>query len=400
MGRLDGWGMPRRVLGRRALLPAAVVALLGLTACSPGSGGSAGGSGGGGAAASVMLAVEPAGSGPISPVTPIVVTASHGALSAASVTNTSSSATVAGRLSADRTSWTSTEPLGYGKHYSVTATGAGADGKPVTVRRTVTVLTPAAQTYPSLIPAPGHADVGVGQPLVVRFDHPVTDRAAVQKAMTVTSTPAQPGAWYWMSKTEVHYRPPAYWKAGTRIALRAAVYGVDLGGGVYGQTDRTLDVRVHDSWLAKADGAAHKQWIYHQGTLVKTMSISLGDPAHPSHEGPHVVSQKSPWVIMDSSTYGVGPGQPGYYREKVLWDERISNDGEFEHAAPWSVGQQGSSNVSHGCVNMSVADATWFFTHFGLGDVVEISHSGGPRLPVWDTYGDWAVSWQQWLAGT
>jgi lipoprotein-anchoring transpeptidase ErfK/SrfK len=103
---------------------------------------------------------------------------------------------------------------------------------------------------------------------------------------------------------------------------------------------------------------------------------------------------------MDSCTYGVCQGDKGYYKEKVDLDERISNDGEFVHAAPWSVGQQGDSNVSHGCVNLSPANAKWFFDHLGVGDVVEITNSGGPPLPVYDTYGDWELDWAHWQAGS
>jgi lipoprotein-anchoring transpeptidase ErfK/SrfK len=140
--------------------------------------------------------------------------------------------------------------------------------------------------------------------------------------------------------------------------------------------------------------------IFQNGKLVNTLPISLGSPGYPSHIGPHVISDKQPSVIMDSCTYGVCEGQPGYYKEKVDLDERISDDGEFVHSAPWSVGSQGGANVSHGCVNLSPANARWFFDHFGIGDVVEIANSGGPQLPLSDTYGDWELSWAQWLKGS
>jgi lipoprotein-anchoring transpeptidase ErfK/SrfK len=102
---------------------------------------------------------------------------------------------------------------------------------------------------------------------------------------------------------------------------------------------------------------------------------------------------------MDSCTYGVCQGDPGYYKEKVNLDERISIDGEFVHSAPWSVHQQGRVNVSHGCVNLSPANAAWFYQHFTVGDVVEITNSGGPTLPLWDN-GDWTLPWTQWHTGT
>ena len=64
-----------------------------------------------------------------------------------------------------------------------------------------------------------------------------------------------------------------------------------------------------------------------------------------------------------------------------------------------SVAEQGSRNVSHGCINLSPANAKWFYRHFGIGDVVEVSHSGGKALPVWDVYGDWSLSWGQYRQG-
>lgn len=146
-----------------------------------------------------------------------------------------------------------------------------------------------------------------------------------------------------MDNHTLHYRPQSSWQPGTTITLHAYLYGVDLGNGVYGQTDRTATYTVHDSWIAKADGATEQMQIFHNGALVNTMPISLGSPGFPSHSGPHVISDKQPSVIMDSCTYGVCPGQPGYYRERVDLDERISNDGEFVHSAPWSIGRRATA---------------------------------------------------------
>jgi lipoprotein-anchoring transpeptidase ErfK/SrfK len=261
-------------------------------------------------------------------------------------------------------------------------------------------LAPKATAFPSFIPAPSVTDVGVGQPIVVKFDKDITDKPAAEKALKVTSTPEQVGGWYWISKREVHYRPKEYWKAGTTIKVHAGVYGVDLGGGIYGETDRDLNLKVHDSWVAKADGNTAHMLIYQNGAMVKDMPISMGKDATPTHLGAHVISDKQRDYTMDSCTYGVCPPDPKAYRSVEHFAERMSNDGEFVHENPNSVGQQGSSNVSHGCINLNAANASWFFDHFGLGDVVEVTNSNGPKLPVWDTYGDWAVAWADWQAGS
>ncbi|MFC4949327.1 L,D-transpeptidase [Pseudonocardia sp. GCM10023141] len=365
----------------------------------PGSAGS-GNPGVGADRVASFMRIVPADKPSISPRTPIVVQTSGARITAVAVTDTASGAVVAGSLSPDAMSWTSSNVLGYGSTYRVNATAVRADGGAVQQTGTVRTVSPATQTYPSLIPAPSTTQTfGVGQIIGVSFDHPVTDRAAAEKALSVTSTPEQTGGWYWIDNRTVHYRPQTYWQPGSTVTVHASVFGVNLGGGAWGQTDRTVTYRIHDAWIAKADGATEQLQIFHNGTPVMTMPMSLGSPGFPSHSGPHVISDKQPSIIMDSCTYGVCQGQPGYYREQVALDERISNDGEFVHSAPWSVGQQGTSNVSHGCVNLSPTNAQWFYDHFGLGDVVEIINSGGPPLPLWDTYGDWEMPWNQWRGG-
>lgn len=367
------------------------------------------GGGHGGSAASqpavpaVAITVPVAGSNPINPSTPIVVKADRGQLAAVSVHAAGSDGpAIAGTLAADDLSWTSTDPLKYGTSYTVVADGVNTVG--VKAEKTFTVATMAASrtAYANVVPAPelvAATGIGVGQPMVFQFTSPVLNKAAVQEHLHVTTTPAQPGAWYWVDNKDVHYRGPSYWQPGTKIHMEADVLGVDLGNGVLGAENNTADYTVHDAIVAKADGATEQLTIFDNGQQINTMPMSLGSPGFPSHEGPHVISDKQPTITMDSCTYGVCQGQPGYYKEKVDLDERISNDGEFVHSAPWSVGQQGSHNVSHGCVNLSPANAQWFFDHFGIGDVVEITNSGGPTLPVWDTYGDWEVPWQTWQTG-
>ncbi|MCD2195941.1 Ig-like domain-containing protein [Actinomycetospora endophytica] len=387
-----------------ALLGAVVTLVLGVAACSsssasPGSAASPAASAGAPTSAlpppGPRVTVDPAAD--VNPATPVHVHADGGRITSVHMTNPTG-AVIDGTTSPDGATWTTSEPLAYGRTYTVVADAVSAQGAPTHLQSTVATLAP-KQTDTAAVD-PGATNVGVGQPLAVTFSHPVTDKDAAVKALSVTSTPAQPGAWHWISSTQVDYRPQAYWKPGTTLALSGKLLGAQLGGGAYGAKDINETFHVHDAWVAKADGGAEQMQIFDNGALVKTMKISLGSPQFPTHTGTHVISDKQPSIVMDSATYGVMPGQPGYYKETVALDERISNDGEFVHSAPWSVGQQGSDNVSHGCVNLSPADAQWFFDHFGVGDVVEIANSGGPTLPIYDRWGDWAVPWQQWQAST
>ena len=351
--------------------------------------------------APATIDVPAADHGPLNPSTPIVVSSGDGMLTGVSVTD-GDGKPVTGAFAADRHSWTSKDPLGYGVRYRVDA--QAVDLAQVVTDKTFTVSTidAAHKAYANVVPAPdvvADTGIGVGQPMVFQFTAPVSNKAEVQKHLKITVSPPQPGAWYWVDDKDVHYRAAQYWQPGTRIHVEADVFGVDFGDGVFGAENNSADYTVHDAWVAKADGNSEQLTIFRNGAQVNQMPMSLGSPGFPSHEGPHVISEKAPSIIMDSCTYGVCQGQAGYYREKVDLDERISNDGEFVHSAPWSVGQQGSSNVSHGCVNLAPDNAQWFFDHFGIGDVVEITDSGGPTLPVWDTYGDWEVPWDVWQAG-
>jgi lipoprotein-anchoring transpeptidase ErfK/SrfK len=391
-----------------------MVAVLALSACSSGDDGGSGNTGGTGGApsqanggapaqAAVAVAIDPATGTDVNPATPITVKATNGKLLDVTVTNAAKGNAVAGKMAADGLSWASTEQLGYGATYKVLAHAQGADGKPVEQQSQLTTLTPAKQVNPNLIPAPASVastGVGVGQPIVFSFTQPVKNKAAVEKQLSVVSSPAQEGGWYWVDDKNVHYRPKVYWQAGTKLTVTAKIYGLDFGNGVYGAEDRTETYKVHDSWIAKADGNTEQMQIFHNGAMVKSMPISMGKDATPTHLGPHVISFKDANYTMDSCTYGVCQGQPGYYRSLEKYSQRISNDGEFVHENPNSVGAQGSSNVSHGCINLNAANASWFFDNLGLGDVVEVTNSGGKQLPVWDLYGDWGQTWAQWQAGS
>lgn len=344
-----------------------------------------------------VISVNPAmGATDVSPTQPIAVTVADGTLSQVTLTNPEG-APVEGQLAPDGRSWQSTAPLGYGKAYTVNATALGAANKPVTSTSSFTTVAPRTVTYPSMNPIDGET-VGVGQPLAVYFDEPIANKQAAQDAITVSTEPAVEGAFYWFSDTEVHWRPQDFWAPGTTITLDIEIYGKDLGNGVYGQEDRTATFTIGDSFIARADGATHEMTIEVNGSIVKTMPISMGKPSFPSNDGVHVVTERHETKTMDSTTYGLELTEGGYIT-KVKWATRISNGGEFVHAAPWSVGQQGSSNVSHGCINVSNANAQWFHDNVKKGDIVINTNTGGPELKAYDGFGDWQISWSEWLTG-
>jgi hypothetical protein len=78
---------------------------------------------------------------------------------------------------------------------------------------------------------------------------------------------------------------------------------------------------------------------------------------------------------------------------------RITYSGDYLHDAFWSVGEQGFSNVSHGCVNMSPADAAIYYKMAVPGDPVKIT--GSPKAGTWDNgWTMWFLSWKRWVRGS
>ncbi|UOY03479.1 L,D-transpeptidase [Blastococcus sp. PRF04-17] len=377
-------------------------ALLFLTGCS-------GDDPGGSDAAPTTEAAEPAqislavadGSADVPPVLPLEIAVTDGELTEATLVD-GAGAPVRGTVTppaeeSGAAVWTPEAPLAYGTSYTLTATAENADDEPTTATSTFTTVTPAAVSTPSIGPLDGQT-VGVGMPIRVWFDDPVVDKAAVERHLVVTSTTPTDGVWSWFNDSEVHFRPSEYWPENIEVTLDAKLYGVDFGGGIWGEKDRTVSFSIGERHVSIADAASYQMQVYDGDQLVKTFPISAGSPDNPSYNGPHVVTELNRNRIMDSSTYGVPVDSPDGYRTPVEYAVRLSDSGEFVHAAPWSVAQQGRENVSHGCINMSTENAAWFFNFSQPGDVVEIRNSaaGDLRSPIYD----WTIPWAEWQAGS
>lgn len=332
----------------------------------------------------------------VSPIAPIEVAVTNGALQSVSLVNTEGEQ-VDGESAPDGTSWKATEPLGYGKTYTITSIAVGQSGAPVNRTTSFTTVQPRALAYPSMNPLDGQT-IGVGQPLAIYFGDSIENKRAAEDAITVKTDPKVEGAFFWFSDSEVHWRPKEFWEPDTTITMDIDLYGKDFGNGVYGEEDREATFTVGDSTIAYADAASHQMTVEINGEVVRTIPISMGEPKFPSNNGVHVVTEQHRTYKMDSSTYGLMPDEGGYVTT-VEYASRISNGGEFVHAAPWSVGAQGERNVSHGCINMSTENARWFYNNFGKGDVVIQTNTGGPELQPWDGFGDWQISWAQWQIG-
>jgi lipoprotein-anchoring transpeptidase ErfK/SrfK len=356
------------------------------------------------------LAVRPAnGARDVSPATPVSVVAAAGTLTAVTLRNPSGKR-VRGTLSADRARWVSAEPLAYAKTYAVSATAVNSAGKSTTVNGRFSTVTPVTYTMPTLFPGSDRRTVGIGQPITVHFDEAITDKAAAERALTVTASPPTQGGWYWFDSQNAHWRPMTYWRPGTRVTVTAKLYGVHVGGGIYGQQDAQSSFTIGPARVFTIDDRTHSGVVRINGRVVRHIPVSLGMGGSivvkgqriffTTQSGPHVVQEKYPVKRMSSASYGLPVNTPKYgYEDDIPLAVRVSASGEFVHAASWSVDDQGVRNVSHGCINISPANADWFYRTFSYGDIVDIKNTGVP-LARSDKYGDWMIPWSEWRAGS
>ncbi|CAI9419624.1 L,D-transpeptidase [Nocardioides sp. T2.26MG-1] len=318
-----------------------------------------------------------------------------------SVQVTSPAGKVPGEVQADGTRWAASGRLEPGTSYTMTTVAERSDGTRVTrtARFSTQALTLDQQTYPSVAPLAGET-VGVGMPVIVTFDLPVTDKATFEKHMEVTSSPSQPGAWHWISDTEAHWRPKSYWKAGTDVHVDVDINSVPAGKGIYGQESRELDFHVGDAHIYRVNAQTHQMKVFSNGKLLRTLPITTGKPGFTTRSGVKVIIEKFDVKRMNSETVGIPAGSADSYDiDDVQWAMRVTYSGEFIHAAPWSVGSQGYANVSHGCTGMSTANAAWLYAMSRRGDVVEYTGTDRP-MTLTNGYGDWNESFRQYRQGS
>ncbi|WP_433080114.1 Ig-like domain-containing protein [Dactylosporangium sp. CA-052675] len=296
----------------------------------------------------------------------------------------------------DGVHWVPDKQLKWGTEYTATVKADGATGEVrfTTMAKPSNLVRVTSQVGDNQV-------VGVGMPMILNFanDVPKEARAAVQRRLFMSSDPPQEGSWNWFSAKEVHYRPKEYWQAGTKLKLRAALGGVSLGNKSYGQQDLTVDATVGKKLIMEADNATKKMTVTEDGVVLKTMPISLGKPSNPSDSGNFIVMVKNEWEWFDSSTYGVPVDSPDGYRTKVQFPQRITWSGQYIHAAPWSVPDQGKRNVSHGCVNVSLELAQWLYGVTHIGDPVIVKGTE-ERVKYGDGWTDWELPWDQYVKGS
>jgi lipoprotein-anchoring transpeptidase ErfK/SrfK len=330
------------------------------------------------------------------PTTPVVVQASTGTLNQVKVSD-ATGRVVAGALDSTGT-WKSTDRLAPSAAYTVTATATGPDGGASTTTSSFTTHHPAVTaTYGVLYSG---ETVGVGMPVSIQFDTAVATkamRAQIEKLVTVTTSPKQAGAWGWLDDRQLMWRPVSYWRPGTTVSVKAALTGVQTGPDKWISHDDGGTFTVGSAMISTVNIQTHMMTVTRAGQVIKTIPVSTGRPGPltETRYGTKVVIRKEGQVTMDSSTVGIPKGNPNYYKIDTKWNLRLTWTGEYIHSAPWSVGSQGTANVSHGCTNMSPANAQWMFENSKVGDIVTFTGSTRPFLPT-EGIGVWQYTYAQW----
>ena len=304
---------------------------------------------------------------------------------------------VAGKLRDDGSAWVPSRPLKVKQRYVATVTAEDSSGQAKTVTTSFTTMgAPARKTGTGLYLFDDHT-YGVAMPVVAEFNPGIKakSRAAVQKRMFVQTDPPQPGTWSWTSSgTQAYYRAPEFWKPGTKLIVRIAVGGLPTGGGRYGDQDRAATAKIGRSFVMKVDNKTKKMTVIERGKTIRTMPVSLGKPSTPSSSGNMVVMDKASTTVFDTTDDG-----PNGYKVNIDYAQRLTWSGQYIHSAPWSVGDQGHRNVSHGCVNLSPSNARWLFGKTLIGDPVTVRGTGD-KLAYGNGWTPWDVSWKAFAKGS
>ncbi|ORV66123.1 L,D-transpeptidase [Mycobacterium gastri] len=330
------------------------------------------------------------------PIAPISVEVGDGWFQRVALTNPAGKL-VAGTYNQDRTVYTITEPLGYDTTYSWSGAAVGHDGKAVPVAGKFTTVTPKKKIDGGFQLADGQT-VGIAAPIIIQFDAPISDKASVERALTVTTNPPVEGSWAWLPDeakgARVHWRPREYYPAGATVNVDAKLYGLPFGNGAYGAQDFSLSIQIGRRQVVKAEVTSHRIQVLTDEGVIMDFPCSYGEAdkaRNVTRNGIHVVTEKYADFYMSNPA-------AGYSNVHERWAVRISNNGEFIHANPASAGAQGNSNVTNGCINLSTGDAEQYFHTAIYGDPVEVTGSSIQLSYADGDIWDWAVDWDTWVS--
>jgi hypothetical protein len=337
------------------------------------------------------------------------VTVSKGTLTAVTMTTADGTA-VAGTISADKLSWKPSAQLERSTTYKVAATAKDSAGLAAHENASFTTVSPANSFIGNFTPEDG-STVGVGMPVSINFNKAITNKAAVQKGVTVTSSSGQEVVCHWFNTQRMDCRPEDYWKENSTVTLKLALDGVEGASGVYGVQQKTVTFHIGRNQVSYVDAKSKQMKVEQDGKVVKTIPISAGSPEHTTYNGQMVMSEKFTQTRMNGATVGFtdDDGKGEYDIKDVPHAIRLTSSGTFIHGNYWgSPSVFGSVNTSHGCVGLQDVKgagdknmpAAWFYNNSIVGDVVVISNTGDKTVAPDNGLNGWNMDWAQWKAGS
>lgn len=385
-------------------LTAAIWLVSVLTACglgfAPGEGGGAGDQAP--KLSRAQIRITPGdGAREVRPDDPFTVEAEHGRLTSVRVADGEGTG-IDGVLSADRTRWQPRDRLALSAKYTVDAVAVDGDGRRAAKHAVFTTLVPRNTLVGYFTPEDGQT-VGTGMIVSLDFNRPVADRAAVERAVAVTSEPAVAVEPHWFGDQRLDFRPRYRWQPGTEVTLALRLRDVEAAPEVYGVQEKDVRFTVGRDQTSVVDAATHTMTVRRAGQVFRVLPVSAGAPDNPTYNGAMVVSEKLRLTRMNGDTVGFG-GE--YDIPDVPHALRLTRSGTFVHGSYWAPpGTFGSANTSHGCVGLydvkGGADATpagWFFDHTLVGDMVTVVNSHDRTVAPDNGLSGWNLSWRQWLA--
>ncbi|MET8955443.1 L,D-transpeptidase [Streptomyces sp. NPDC004393] len=337
------------------------------------------------------------------------VTVTKGTLTQVTMT-TAAGTPVTGQISADKKSWAPTGQLDRATTYKVAATATDSEGRDAHENASFTTVAPAHSFIGNFTPESG-STVGVGMPVSINFDKAITNKAAVQKGVTVTSSSGQEVVGHWFGANRLDFRPESYWKEGSTVTMKLNLDGVEGTSGIYGVQQKTVTFKIGRNQVSYVDAKTKEMKITQDGKTVKTIPISAGAPDHTTYQGQMVISEKFTQTRMNGATVGFkdSDGKGEYDIKDVPHAMRLTTSGTFIHGNYWGAPSVfGSVNTSHGCVGLQDkkgandpdTPAAWFYNHSLVGDVVVVSNTGDKTVSPDNGLNGWNMSWDQWKAGS
>ncbi|MFJ5280167.1 Ig-like domain-containing protein [Streptomyces parvulus] len=402
----------RHVHGRARRAGAALAAVLtwaGLLAGAAGctSGGGVGGMFGKPPAAEDVIRVTPDdGSRAVRPEKKLSVRVPDGRLESVRVVRSQDAqeTPVPGRISADGLSWRPDDDrLALAAKYTVDAVALDGDGHRSARHTTFTTHVP-AERFIAYVAPENRSVVGTGMIVSLEFNREITDRAAVERAVSVTADPPVEVRPHWFGKERLDFRPEKYWEPGTEVTVDLALRDVEGAPGVYGLQHTKVSFTVGRSQVSKVDAVDRTMEVRRDGSLLATVPITAGAPATPTYNGKMVITELLDVTRMNSRTVGFG-GE--YDIPDVPHAIRLTSSGTFLHGNYWAPADTfGRANVSHGCVGLrddkgggADTPAGWFFDRSLVGDVVEVVRSKDRTVAADNGLGGWNMGWKKWTAG-